>query len=122
MSMLNFNVLLKYDYNCTHNEVAAALCLEGDTKKPWIKCLADVFGSQTSSYDGYIRSVSVTQNTINIEAYIVEDRQKFTKLRDLAGINWLSVLSYLIKVVILRAAEDIRCLKSVSIEDFNYLP
>jgi len=116
----NFTVVLKYTYDCDQKELNEALGVGDNTSIPWIKTYADIFSTPTSSYDGYIRDVTVSDDNILIDAYIVEDNAKFSKLRELTGDSWKIVLGYLIKVATLNNADSIKLLKSVRIDEFKY--
>ena len=116
----NFKVLLKYTYDCDQKELNDALGVGENTSIPWIKTFADLFGMPTSSYDGYIRDVTVSADEILIDAYIVEDNVKFSKHHEQAGDNWKVILAYFIKMAIMNNAATIKQLKSVGIKDFKY--
>lgn len=116
----NFKVSLSYKYTCDVEELHEALGVDDNTSTPWIKAFADIFGTPTSSYDGYIRDVTVSSDEIYIDAYIVEDKEKFNLLRDLSDINWRIVLSYLINMAIMKNAATIKQLQAVSISGLKY--
>jgi hypothetical protein len=116
----NFSVTLKYTYDCSERTLNKALGVGENTCIPWIKAFADIFGMPTSSYDGYIRDVTVSNDAIFIDAYIVEDGVKFTHLHEHGGENWQFILTYLIKTAIMKNAFAIKELKSVDIMNFKF--
>jgi hypothetical protein len=116
-----FKLTLSYKYTCSKEELNKVLGVGDNTSIPWIKAFSDVFGTPTSSYDGYIHDVIINDDTILIDAYIIEDATKFSRLRELAEDSWKLVLTYLIKLAIVRNAEAIKQLKSVSIMNFKYI-
>lgn len=118
----SFKIVLSYTCTCSKHELNKMLGVGDNTSIPWIKAFADVFGTPTSSYDGYIHDVMISDdNTIIIDAYIIEDNAKFCLLRELADDNWKLVLAFLIKMAILKNVAALKQLTSVKIESFKYV-
>ena len=116
-----FKLTLSYKYTCSKEELNKVLGVGDNTSIPWIKAFSDVFGTPTSSYDGYIHDVIVNDDTIVIDAYIIEDAAKFSRLRELAEDSWKLVLTYLIKMAITKNAAALKQLVSVNIESFKFI-
>ena len=116
-----FKLTLSYKYTCSKEELNKVLGVGDNTSIPWIKAFSDVFGTPTSSYDGYIHDVIINDDTILIDAYIIEDAAKFSRLREQAEDNWKLVLAYLIKMAITKNAATLKQLVSVNIESFKFI-
>ena len=116
-----FKLALSYKYTCSKEELNKVLGVGDNTSIPWIKAFADLFGTPTSSYDGYIHDVDINDDEIIIDAYIIEDAVKFSRLRELADDNWKLILAYLIKMAIMKNADALKQLKSVRINSFKYI-
>ena len=83
LKVQHFAVSVSYDGALPANE------------EQWITTLADVFGQQTSSFDGYISSVraDLSRRIIDIRSYIVEDPVKFSPIKKNIQGDWLPFLS-----------------------------
>lgn len=117
----SFKLVLKYEHACSKNDLHKMLGVGDNTSIPWIKAFADLFGTPTSSYDGYIHDVIISDDTIVIDAYVIEDKVKFCLLRELADDNWKLVLAYLIKMAIMKNVAALKQLTTVKIESFKYI-
>ena len=46
----------------------------------WFPLLANIYGSPSKSFDGYVSGVDYSENILNIKCYLVEDNDNYEKL------------------------------------------
>ena len=72
MQLFNFKVSLHLNYPVLHQETSK-----------WFPLLANIYGTQTKSFDGYVSSVEYSDKVIILYCYLVEDTDNSVKLTSL---------------------------------------
>ena len=71
MTVYNFNITVKL------------LTPVADSPSEWFPLLANIYGTKTKSFDGYVSSVIHSDTELSIKCYLVEDTDNNEKLEPL---------------------------------------
>ena len=88
MTTVHYRYSLTFDADTTDISVRSALGLDDDMLRPWYSTLKNVFGHDSTNYDGYFQSVELSNQSLKLHCYLVKDMYKFNSYALRQGPNW----------------------------------
>lgn len=79
---------MAFDADTTDISVRSALGLDDDMLRPWYSTLKNVFGLDSTNFDGYFHNVELSNQSLKIDCYLIKDMYKFNSYALRQGSNW----------------------------------